>query len=290
MTSATATHFTSVVSAAELAAHLDDPGMRLLDCRFELGDANAGWQAYGQAHVPGAYYAHLDTDLSDTGRSGLGRHPLPDPRVFAAILGRWRIQPEHQVVCYDAAGGAMAAARAWWLLRACGHEKVAVLDGGWPAWLAAGGPTAADAPGQGRDDYPAQWNERSYLLDADELAREMAGQRVLLLDARATPRFRGDVEPLDSRAGHVPGARNRPFAQNLDADGRFKPAATLREEFLALLDDRSPEAVVHMCGSGVTATHNLLAMEYAGLSGSRLYAPSWSGWIVDPSRPVATGD
>ncbi|MFB9068674.1 sulfurtransferase [Pseudofulvimonas gallinarii] len=290
MNATNATDFSSVIPASALSARLGDPDLRILDCRFELGDANAGWQAYGLGHIPGAYYAHLDTDLSDTGRSGLGRHPLPDPRVFAAILGRWRIQPHHQVVCYDAAGGALAAARAWWLLRTCGHEKVALLDGGWPTWRAAGLPVAADLPLQGREDYPAHWDEGRYLLDADALAREVAAQRVLLLDARATPRFRGDVEPLDSRAGHVPGASNRPFSLNLDDTGCFKSPARLRGEFLALLDGRSPDEVVHMCGSGVTAAHNLLAMEYAGLTGARLYAPSWSGWIVDPARPVATGD
>ena len=282
--------WSSVISAPDLVAHLDDAQWRVLDCRFELSDANAGWQAYGRSHVPGAYYAHLDTDLSDTGRSGLGRHPLPDPDVFAAILGRWHITPECQVVCYDAAGGALAAARAWWLLRACGHRRVAVLDGGWPAWLEAGLPTAGDEPPQGRDDYPAQWDHSLYTLDAAQLASDLDADRVLLLDARAAPRFRGEVEPLDSRAGHVPGARNRPFANNLDESGRFKSAARLREEFAALLGDRPPQQVMHMCGSGVTAAHNLLAMEYAGLHGSRLYAPSWSGWIVDPQRPAARGD
>lgn len=280
----------AVIAAQDLATHLDDAQWRVLDCRFELSDANAGWQAYGRAHVPGAYYAHLDTDLSDTGRSGLGRHPLPDPDVFAAILGRWRITPDCQVVCYDAAGGALAAARAWWLLRACGHRRVAVLDGGWPAWLEAGLATADDEPEQGVDAYPAQWDENLYTLDAAQLARDLAADHLLLLDARAAPRFRGEVEPLDSRAGHLPGAINRPFAQNLDSGGRFKPPAQLRAEFAALLGAHPPGQVMHMCGSGVTATHNLLAMEHAGLHGSRLYAPSWSGWIVDPQRPVATGD
>lgn len=282
--------WTTLVAASELAGHLGDPRCVVLDCRFDLGDANAGWQAYGLSHVPGAYYAHLDTDLSDTGRSGLGRHPLPDPQVFAAILGRWQIKPDTQVICYDAAGGALAAARAWWLLRTCGHARVAVLDGGWPAWLAAGLPTSNDQPTQGHDAYPAQWDEASYLLDGNVLARELAGQEIVLVDARAAPRFRGEVEPIDSRAGHVPGAVNRPFAENLDADGRFKSKSRLREDFEALLHGRSSGEVVHMCGSGVTATHNLLAMEHAGLTGSRLYAPSWSGWIVDPRRPFATGD
>lgn len=290
MSTRTGPAWTTLVAASELAAHLGDPGCVVLDCRFDLADANAGWQAYGSSHVPGAYYAHLDTDLSDTGRSGLGRHPLPDPQVFAAILGRWQITPDTQVICYDAAGGALAAARAWWLLRACGHARVAVLDGGWPAWLAAGLPASNDQPRQGREPYPARWNDALYLLDGDALASALAADRAMLIDARAAPRFRGEVEPIDSRAGHVPGAVNRPFAENLDAEGRFRSAARLREEFEALLRGRSPDTVVHMCGSGVTAAHNLLAMEHAGLAGSRLYAPSWSGWIVDPRRPVATGD
>ncbi len=282
--------WTTLVSPDELAAHLGAPDLRVLDCRFDLAEANAGWQAYGRGHIPGAYYAHLDTDLSDTGRSGLGRHPLPDPQVFAAILGRWRVTPDCQVVCYDAAGGALAAARAWWLLRACGHRRVAVLDGGWPAWQAAGLTVAADAPEQGREPYPARWDDSLYSVDAEAVAQDLAAGRILLLDARATPRFRGEVEPIDSRAGHVPGACNRPYTENLGPDGRFKPAARLRSEFLALLQGRSPRQVLHMCGSGVTATHNLLAMEHAGLTGSRLYAPSWSGWISDPARPFATGD
>lgn len=279
----------TVIAPAQVAASLHDTDLRLLDCRFELADANAGWQGYGVSHIPGAHYAHLDTDLSDTGLSGLGRHPLPDPQVFAAILGRWQIAPESRVVCYDSAGGALAAARAWWLLRACGHRHVAVLDGGWPAWLAAGLPTGNDQPTQGQTFYPAAWRDDGHLLDADELARQVGDGRALLVDARAAPRFRGEVEPLDSRAGHVPGAVNRPFASNLDEAGRFKSPDRLREEYQALLGGHSPEQVVHMCGSGVTATHNLLAMEYAGLAGSRLYAPSWSGWIVDPRRPVAVG-
>lgn len=281
--------WTTLIAPETLAAHLGTPGWVVLDCRFELADANGGWQAYGRAHIPGAFYAHLDTDLSDLGRSGLGRHPLPDPHVFAAILGRFGIEPSTQVVCYDAAGGALAAARAWWLLRNCGHAKVAVLDGGWPAWCAQSLPVAADKPRHRIGDYPLRWQDDQVITDAESLAQSLAQGTVMLLDARAQERFRGEVEPIDARAGHVPGAVNRPFARNLCADGRFKATDALRGEFLALLDGRSPHEVVHMCGSGVTALHNLLAMEHAGLHGSRLYAPSWSGWIVDRSRPVATG-
>lgn len=280
------THRT-LVDAATLAEHLGDPDWVVLDCRFDLADGNAGWQAWGRNHIPGAHYAHLETDLSDMSRSGLGRHPLPSPGLFAAILGRFGIDPHHQVVCYDDAGGAMAAARAWWLLRTLGHDRAAVLDGGWSGWLAAGYAVDNEAPVQRVGDYPGRWATDRYLIDAGQLVTDRdAG--ALLIDARAAPRFRGEVEPIDPVAGHVPGAVNRPFSENL-VDGRFKPAATLREEFTALLAGTAPEQVVHLCGSGVTAAHNQLAMEHAGLLGSRIYAPSWSGWIHDPTRPVATG-
>lgn len=280
----------TVVSPAQVAARLGDPGLVVLDCRYELADANAGWQAYGRSHVPGARYAHLDTDLSDLGRSGQGRHPLPDPGVFAAICGRWGIGPDTDVACYDAAGGALAAARAWWLLRSLGHRRVAVVDGGWQAWTAAGLPVSDDRPPRKVGDYPRGAASLGPACeDAAALAGDLAAGRILLLDARAAPRFRGEVEPIDARAGHVPGACNRPYAMNLAADGGFLPAAALRRQFDALLAGRPPAQVVHMCGSGVTAVQNLLAMEHAGLHGSRLYAPSWSGWITDPARAVATG-
>jgi thiosulfate/3-mercaptopyruvate sulfurtransferase len=281
--------FTTLIDPPTLARRLGAPDWVLLDCRFDTADSNAGWQAYGREHLPGAYYAHLDTDLSDLGRSGLGRHPLPDPKVFAAILGRFGIDRSTQVVCYDDAGGALAAARAWWLLRTCGHRDVAVLDGGWSAWRQSGLPVAGDKPVHRIGDYPLDWQGHAVLTDAAALAADLEAGRILLLDARAAPRFRGEVEPLDARAGHVPGALNRPFADNLDDGGRFRPAPALRRSFESLLQGRDPAQVVHMCGSGVTALHNLLAMEHAGLHGSRLYAPSWSGWSADPGRPVATG-
>ncbi|MBX3727093.1 MAG: sulfurtransferase [Xanthomonadales bacterium] len=281
----------TLVAPAGVAARLGDPDLVVLDCRYALADANAGWQAYGRSHLPGARYAHLDTDLSDLGRSGLGRHPLPDPGVFAAICGRWGIGPDTDVACYDDAGGALAAARAWWLLRSCGHRRVAVIDGGWAAWTGAGLPVADDKPPRKIGDLPMLPSTLGRACEeAGALAAALARGEILLLDARAGPRFRGEVEPIDARAGHVPGARNRPYSANLAADGGFLPAAELRRQFEALLQGRAPSQVVHMCGSGVTAVHNLLAMEHAGLHGSRLYAPSWSGWITDPARPVATGD
>lgn len=278
-----------LIGVDELVDRLDRPGLIVLDCRFELADANAGWQAYGRGHVPHARYAHLDTDLSDMGRSGQGRHPLPQPGLFAAILGRWGIEPGSEVVCYDAAGGALAAARAWWLLRTCGHREVRVLDGGWPAWCAAAAPIAHDLPAHRIGDYPLRWQSEAVVESADDLATAMAEDSIVLLDARAGARFRGEVEPIDARAGHIPGALNRPYTDNLQADGCFLPAEQLHAQFQALLAGREPAQVVHMCGSGVTAAHNLLAMEHAGLPGSRLYAPSWSGWITDPTRAIATG-
>lgn len=279
--------FRTVIDAVTVAAHLDAPGWIILDCRFDLADANAGWQAWSRSHVPGAFYAHLETDLSDMGKSGLGRHPLPEPDVFAAILGRFGIQPGNQVVCYDDAGGALAAARAWWLLRTLGHDAVAVLDGGWQGWCQAGLPTDADAVEHQHGGYPGAWQSSRYLLDAPSLTTALA-QGHLLLDARGEARYQGRQEPLDAVAGHIPGALNRPFSSNLD-EGRFKPATRLRAEFETLLAGRRPEQVVHMCGSGVSAAHNILAMDHAGLTGSRLYAPSWSGWIIDSARPVARG-
>jgi len=260
----------------------------IVDCRHDLTDVDAGRRAWEQAHLPGAVHAHVDRDLSDLGKTGLGRHPLPDAAAFAATLARWGWLPGLPVVAYDAMGGALAAARLWWMLRVL-DQPAAVLDGGFQAWVAAGFPLES----RGVTPTPAavtalRWPE-GRVLYVEDLVQQRARPEALLLDARATPRYRGDVEPLDIKAGHVPGAHNRPFAYNLDTDGRFKPVEDLREEWLELLAGHDPAAVVHMCGSGVTACHNLLAMEHAGLPGSRLFAPSWSGWISDPERPLATG-
>jgi thiosulfate/3-mercaptopyruvate sulfurtransferase len=280
---------TTLISASELAA-LPAQQRLIVDCRFVLGDPAQGRCDYLQGHLPGAVYASLDDDLSDLSRQseGLGRHPLPVESAFNALLSRWGWQPEVQVVCYDAGSGALAAARLWWLLRLAGVSSVAVLDGGYAAWQSAGLPVEqGEAPPRMSSRVALHYDPAMVVLDHARF-RSAAGER--LLDARATPRYRGDVEPLDRVGGHVPGALNRPFAANLDRDGRFKPATQLRDEFAAVLGAVDPEQVVHMCGSGVTACHNLLAMEHAGLQGSRLYAPSWSGWVSDPARPVATGD
>lgn len=279
---------TTLIDAASLAALSSDDAL-IVDCRFDLADPAKGVRDYLDGHIPGAVYASLDHDLSDLSRQaeGLGRHPLPLQSAFNALLSRWGWRAGMQVVSYDAAGGALAAARLWWLLRLVGVQQVAVLDGGYAAWQAAGLPIEVGEPvARSSSRVSLRYDTSQLVLDHTALLHDAAGQ---LLDARAAARYRGDVEPLDRVGGHVPGALNRPFADNLGSDGRFKPAAQLRDEFADVLSSTLPSQVVHMCGSGVTACHNLLAMEYAGLHGSRLYAPSWSGWISDPSRPVAQG-
>jgi thiosulfate/3-mercaptopyruvate sulfurtransferase len=276
-----------LIDAKTLAA-LTPGSVLVVDCRFALSDPAKGERDFLAAHVPGAVYASLDHDLSDLSKKDLGRHPLPDVAAFARTLSRWGWRKGQWVVAYDAAGGALAAARLWWMLRIAGIDAC-VLDGGWQAWLAASLPVEHGAATPREVTTVELPSDPTAVVYFDELESLRVRPSTLLLDARATPRFRGEVEPLDSAAGHVPGARNRPFAQNLGADGCFKSADALRTEFETLLGDHAPRDVVHMCGSGVTACHNLLAMEAAGLHGSRLFAPSWSGWVSDPSRPVATG-
>ncbi|MCX7555831.1 sulfurtransferase [Xanthomonadaceae bacterium JHOS43] len=278
----------TLIDATALRNQLADPLLVVVDCRFELSDPGSGERAYLAGHVPGAHYAHLDRDLSDLSRVGRGRHPLPDSDAFCACLQRWGITPAHQVVAYDADSG-MFAARLWWMLRLLGHRRIAVLDGGFAAWQAQGGELERTVPRAGKGQYKARFDSRSIVTTA-VIAARMANGNGLLLDARAAARFRGDVEPLDARAGHIPGAINRPFADNLGADGCFLPAPTLASQFHALINTCPAQEVVHMCGSGVTACHNLLAMEHAGLTGSRIYAGSWSEWISVPSRPVAVGE
>ena len=277
----------TLVSVSELVALQARGDVLVVDCRFDLADAGKGERDYLAAHIPGAVYAHLDHDLSDLSLRGLGRHPLPDDARLSAALSRWGWRPDLDVVAYDDANGALAAARLWWLLRLAGHTRVGVLDGGLAAWRAAGLPLETGPVPQAPTNAHVHL-DRAQIVGIDELERRRAAGGLLLVDARAAPRYRGEVEPIDAVGGHVPGALNRPFADNLDAGGRFKAAAELRHEFEALLGGHASE-VVHMCGSGVTACHNQLAMEHAGLAGSRVFAPSWSGWISDPARAVATG-
>lgn len=278
--------WTTLVAPAALAGRLGDAALVVLDARFSLADPAAGEAAWREAHVPGARYADLDRDLSGPHAPGAGRHPWPDADAFGRTLGRLGITPRHQVVVYDAADGAFAA-RAWCLLRLAGHARVAVLDGGFQAWRDAGLPVDADAVVAAPEPpYPVVF-DRARLFDAARVQAHVATGG-LLLDARAGERFRGEAEPIDARAGHVPGARSRPYQQNL-VDGRFKPADRLAAEFTALPGWAGAARTVAMCGSGVTACHHLLAMAHAGLDGAGLYTGSWSGWIEDPARPVATG-
>ena len=284
-------NWTTLVSAQALQAALAEPELRIVDTRFVLADSAAGESAWREAHIPGAVYASLDRDLSDHRKpASEGRHPLPDAADFCATLERLGIDAQSQVVVCDAADGAMAAARLWWLLRLLGHQRVAVLDGGLARWTALGFAleTTPPTPRQGQGHYRAQF-DRNRIADASEVAARVHDAPGWLLDARAPERFKGLVEPLDRVAGHIPGARNRPYSQNL-ADGMMDSRENLRAGFATLLQDTEPSRVVLSCGSGVTACHNLLAMEHAGLHGARVYAGSWSGWISDPARPIATGD
>lgn len=281
---------TTLISATELQALL--AGSRpplLIDASFDLADTAAGERAYAAGHLPGAHYLHLDRDLSGAkageGQVFTGRHPLPAPGDFARRLAALGLAAGQQVVAYDSQGG-MYAARVWWMLRWMGHEAVAVLDGGAAAWQSAGGALVTDVPAVSSGSFQASAS-MAPSLDADALQAQLG--RVRLLDARAGERYRGEVEPLDRQAGHIPGALNRFFKDNLQADGRFKAPDALRAEFEALLPPFTASEVVHQCGSGVTACHNLLAMTHAGLPGSRLYPGSWSEWSADPRRPVAQG-
>jgi len=277
--------WTTLVTAQELMDTTDTLGVVIVDCRFDLRETSAGERAFALGHIAGAVYANLDRDLSDLSKTGRGRHPLPDAEHFCETLGRWGISPEHQVVAYDGRDGAMAS-RLWWMLRVLGHRRVAVLEGGLETWQRAGGRMETGAARSKPAAYRARFNVRQIVSTA-VLAARLASGGTTLLDARARERFRGEVEPLDPVAGHVPGAVSRPYIDNLTPEGFFKPPLQLRAEFAQVMQQRSPSDIVLMCGSGVTACHNLLAMEYAGLSGASVYAGSWSEWCSDPQRPVA---
>jgi thiosulfate/3-mercaptopyruvate sulfurtransferase len=280
------TRFSAVISSEELAALLSDPQLRIVDCRASLQNPAAGREQYAKAHLPGASFADLLDDLSGPIVAGqTGRHPLPSIESFVARLQGWGIGARSQVVVYDDAGGAFAA-RLWWMLRWLGHDAVAVLDGGFPAWVAEGRAVIDTQTIVPHGDFVAQ-PRAEWLVTARELSTpQSTGQK--LFDARAPERFRGDVEPIDPVAGHIPGAENLPFAENL-RDGRFRPPAELRARFAEALGDTSPEQAVVYCGSGVTACHDVLAFAHAGLPLPRLYAGSWSEWITDPARPTTKG-
>ena len=276
--------FTTLVSALDLARHLEDPQWVVCDCRHDLADYHYGRRAYDAGHIPGARFVHLDEDLSGPKTGVNGRHPLPHPLTLALRLGALGIDNEKQVVAYDSSGGCYAA-RLWWMLRWVGHTRVAVLDGGWDAWIAGGHPLSAEPPALQPTAYTLRPHP-DFAVDAAYIASHLP--ELAVLDARSAERFRGENETLDPVGGHIPGAINRFFKLNLDAGGRFKAPATLKAELSEVLAGRDLRSVVHQCGSGVTACHNLLAMEHAGLTGSRLYPGSWSEWVSDRSRPVAS--
>ena len=280
-------NFRTLVECETLAAHLRDPTWIIVDCRFRLTDSEAGRAAYLQGHLPGARYAHLDQDLSGPVTSSSGRHPLPKPETLVDKIRGWGIDDDSQVVVYDDAGGAIAT-RLWWLLRWLGHRRVAVLNGGIQAWQAASHALVQEQVSVRHGDIKERTNNNMW-VDIHALLDNYRESGLQVVDARSELRFRGEEEPIDPVAGHIPGAINFPLEHNLDSSGRFRSADELRELWLAALGSRSATTVVHSCGSGVSACHNLLAMEVAGLSGSLLYPGSWSEWIRDPKRPIATG-
>ena len=272
-----------LVSCEQLAAHLNDPDWRIVDCRHQLSDVGYGQRVYAEGHLPGAFFMHLDRDLSGAMSGCNGRHPLPDPQVLAAKFGAVGISSRTQVVAYDDAEG-MVSGRLWWMLRWLGHDNVTVLDGGFNRWVKEGRPLTRDIPVVLPTVFEVE--QRDWVVTADDVLANIASPELVVVDARGPDRFRGENETIDPVGGHIPGARNRFFRDNLDADGRFRPAAELRREFLELFAGTPPDKTVMQCGSGVSACHNLIALELAGLTGARLYAGSWSEWCSDSARPV----
>jgi len=277
-----------LVSTEQLASHLNDPAWVIFDCRHDLVDHGKGERLYRESHIPGAHFAAVETALAGTKNGKNGRHPLPTPEAFGEFLANLGVTPATRIVAYDDAGG-LYAARLWWLARWIGLTQVALLDGGWPKWVAEGCAVTTEMPAPMaavalpvRADAASVWS-------ASDVLRLLGNRSFGLIDARAGERYRGEVEPMDPVAGHIPGALNRFYKANLNAELTFRPAAELKQEFTALIGERAPERVVHQCGSGITACANIFAMEYAGLPGSKLYAGSWSEWVADPSRPVAKG-
>ncbi len=277
-----------LVGAAELAAMIEADECIVFDCRYDLQHPDAGRNSWLAAHIPGAAYAHLDKDLSGPVTSRSGRHPLPRERSFAAFLSRSGWREGRMTVAYDAHGGAYAA-RLWWLMRYFGLGRAALLDGGIGAWMAAALPMESGEVGQRRSSAPVLTPRPELVAAADDVSAGLAGGTLELIDARDAHRFEGQSEPIDTVAGHIPGAVNHPYARNLTDDRYFRAPAKLAADFRKVTRGTAGEAIVHMCGSGVTACQNIFAMELAGISGTRLYAGSWSEWIRDPARPVALG-
>jgi thiosulfate/3-mercaptopyruvate sulfurtransferase len=282
--------YRTLISVDMLARHLDYPQWVIVDCRFSLADTERGRRDYLQTHIPGAVYAHLDQDLSGPVIKGQsGRHPLPSIEQTAEVFSAWGIEPGVQVVAYDDAGGALAAGRLWWMLRWLGHDEVAVLDGGWQSWLRAGHPTQGGEVTRARRMFTPQ--PRPQMIATTAEISDLLGKRpVCVVDARTVDRYRGENEIIDRVAGHIPGAINLPYPENLTPRGVFRSPDELRQMYLDFLGDFPPEQASFYCGSGVTSTHNILAMVHAGLPEPRLYAGSWSEWIADRARPVAVGE
>jgi len=279
--------FTTLISTADLAAHIGNAEWAIVDCRFKLDDAAWGRRDYEAEHIPGAVYAHLDADLSSVKTGTNGRHPLPDPDTFARTLGRLGIADGVQVVAYDQDTG-MFASRLWWMLRWLGHDAAAVLNGGFARWRAEGRPTVGGAETRTPRAFRAAIRH-DMAVDADAVHGFLGEGSTRLVDARAPERFRGDIEPLDPVAGHIPGAANHFFQTNLDASGLFRSPEELRASWEASLAGTPPDHVVCYCGSGVTACHNVLALEHAGITGAKLYPGSWSEWCANSERPVEKG-
>ncbi len=279
-------NFITLVSTETLAQQINNPHWVIIDCRFSLANPDAGHKAYRLGHIPCAHYAHLDKDLSSVITNTSGRHPLPDFKLLVKKLGLWGISNKTQVVIYDDASGAFSG-RLWWLLRCLGHDSVAVLDGGIPHWKKQGMAITTTLPSSNPKSFRAYMNHACW-LNATEVTNQLANKSISLIDARSAERFSGENETIDPIAGHIPYAINRAFQLNLDENGLFLSRDTLRQQFKELIPFHSPEKTVHMCGSGVTACHNLLAMEHAGLFGSKLYTGSWSEWITNHNRSIAT--
>ncbi len=281
--------FTTLISTTDLAQHLADPDWASIDCSFSLNDTERGRRAYQQAHIPGAIYAHLDEDLSGPiVRGQTGRHPLPALEAITATFSKWGVDSKTQVVAYDDAGGAIAAARVWWLLRWLGHANVAVLDGGWQHWLRENRPTHSGVEHRAARTFRPQ-PQPEWIVTAQDVLEMTHDPRARVVDVRNADRYRGENEIIDPIAGHIPGALSAPYAGNLDADGKFLTAGQLRAKYKSLLGQVAIDHTAFYCGSGVTAAHSVLAVAHAGLGQTRLYAGSWSEWILDPTRPIKTG-
>ena len=281
--------FSTLISVEGLAQFLTEPNWVIVDCRFWLEDTEKGRQDYLDGHIPGAVYVHLDEDLSGPILPGVtGRHPLPEVDRFAHQLGSWGIGPDSQVVVYDDRGGVIAA-RLWWMLRWLGHENVAVLDGGYPAWVADGHPVDDNIPNPEKNNFISNI-QADMVFSSDDVLQHFGDPGNILIDSRAPERFRGEVEPIDAVAGRIPGAINYPFATNIDPRGHMQLKQVLRGRFESLLGDVHAERVTFYCGSGVTAALNVLAVAHAGLGVPRMYAGSWSQWITDPEKPITTGE